>query len=342
MKTTNLNTSTIEAMFNQLKNNFGGNVEKESKEYRLELDNDMAVGSIQGIALAGGIAYVDFDMTFSENTTLLINTPNKNPIYFAYCSAGSMAHSFGNAGEKNELNSFQTGIIASPSGDDNVLYFKKDERLKVTLISVQSTKQASNTKKEGLKGKLYKTFFKDGSLKNYVYIGSQNLKIAEKVEQIKAIKQEGLVKTLLLQGLVHVILALEIEQHTEDVKNTENQLGGLTTREMKAIRAASAHIEAHFDDQISIAQLCSEFSISPSKLQEGFKLMHGRTVTDHLRTVRVTKAEDYLKNTDMNISEVVYSIGFSSRSYFSKIFKESYNCSPSEYKMAQRELPISA
>ncbi|MDO6760382.1 AraC family transcriptional regulator [Tamlana sp. 2_MG-2023] len=342
MKTTHLNTNTIDAMFNQLKYNFGGSVVKDSKEYILEMNNEIGVGRIQGIALAGGISYVDFDMTFAEDITLSINTPNKNPIYFAYCSAGSMEHSFGINGDKSELESFQTGIIASPTGDENVLYFKKDERLKVALITVQTTKQAQNSKKEGLKGKLFNTFFKDDTLNNFVYVGSQNLKIAEKVQQISAIKQEGLVKSLLLQGLVHVILALEIEQHTEDSKNNETQLGTLTTREMSAIKEASAYIDENFDSQISISQLCSEFGISPSKLQEGFKLMHGRTVTDHLRTVRVQKAENYLKNTDMNISEVVYSIGFSSRSYFSKIFKESYNCSPSEYKMAQRELPISA
>ncbi|MDX1318460.1 MAG: AraC family transcriptional regulator, partial [Xanthomarina gelatinilytica] len=49
-----------------------------------------------------------------------------------------------------------------------------------------------------------------------------------------------------------------------------------------------------------------------------------------------------IKNTDMNISEVVYTIGLTSRSYFSKIFKEKYNCSPKDYKFAQRSMAISA
>ncbi|OBQ55894.1 helix-turn-helix domain-containing protein [Tamlana sp. s12] len=342
MKTTHLNTTTIDAMFNQLKLSFGGSVVKNAKEYILETNSDIASGKIQGIALAGGISFVEFDMTFPEDVTISISTPNKNPIYFAYCSEGQLEHSFGAGKPTVSLESFQTGIIASPSGDENLLHFKKDKRLKVALITVQTTKQAQNSNKEGLKGKLYKTFYKDEAVENFVYVGSQNLKIAEKIQQINAIKQEGIVKTLLIQGLVHVILALEIQQHTEDLRNEDKQLGTLTTREMEAIREASAYIDKNFDSQISISMLCSDFGISPSKLQEGFKLMHGKTVTDHIRTVRVQKAEDYLKNTDMNISEVVYSIGFSSRSYFSKIFKESYNCSPSEYKMAQRDMPISA
>jgi AraC-like DNA-binding protein len=61
--------------------------------------------------------------------------------------------------------------------------------------------------------------------------------------------------------------------------------------------------------------------------------MHGRTVSDFVRNVRLEKAEDLIKNTDLNISEVVYSIGLTSRSYFCKIFKKKYDCSPKEYKL---------
>ena len=60
--------------------------------------------------------------------------------------------------------------------------------------------------------------------------------------------------------------------------------------------------------------------------------MHGRTVTDPVRNVRIEKSAKMIKNTDLNISEIVYSIGFASRSYFSKIFKEKYNCTPKNYR----------
>lgn len=43
-------------------------------------------------------------------------------------------------------------------------------------------------------------------------------------------------------------------------------------------------------------------------------------------------AEKLIKTTDLNISQIVYTIGLSSRSYFSKIFKEKYKCSPREYE----------
>ncbi|WP_245585041.1 helix-turn-helix domain-containing protein [Psychroserpens burtonensis] len=39
-----------------------------------------------------------------------------------------------------------------------------------------------------------------------------------------------------------------------------------------------------------------------------------------------------MRSADLNVSQVVYSIGFTSRSYFSKIFKEKYGITPNEYR----------
>ena len=59
--------------------------------------------------------------------------------------------------------------------------------------------------------------------------------------------------------------------------------------------------------------------------------MYGRTVTEYIRHVRLEAARDLINTSELNISQIVYTIGFSSRSYFSKIFKAKYNISPSDY-----------
>lgn len=51
---------------------------------------------------------------------------------------------------------------------------------------------------------------------------------------------------------------------------------------------------------------------------------------------------DHFKEKIVNISEIVYSIGLTSRSYFSKIFKEKYNCSPKYYQEHQNALAVTA
>ena len=70
--------------------------------------------------------------------------------------------------------------------------------------------------------------------------------------------------------------------------------------------------------------------------------MHGVTVTKYIRHTRILAAEHVIKTTDLNISEVVYSIGLTSRSYFSKIFKKKYNCSPKDYQLNRQLTFLSA
>ncbi|PIE49050.1 MAG: hypothetical protein CSA39_04700 [Flavobacteriales bacterium] len=82
----------------------------------------------------------------------------------------------------------------------------------------------------------------------------------------------------------------------------------------------------------NLVDLSSETGLSQVKLQEGFRVLFAKTVTEFIRHVRLENAKHLLDTTDYNISQIVYTIGFSSRSYFSKIFREKYKISPSKYK----------
>jgi len=340
MKTISLKTAKIHQVFEQLQADFAGNLTHDAEEHILEIDNPLGQGLIKGISFKGGISYMEFDMEFTEDVMLVASSTQYTPICFAYCSQGQVSHSFGRKGEKHDLENFQTGILTSKTLQDNVLYFEKDMRLKMILVIVSPTKRAGN--ENHLNHELQKLFFKDNVVDNFAYIGSYNLKVAEKVRQINTVSVTGIARKLMIEGLVHLILALEIQQHSDDLKNATVQESSLTKKEREIVRELSVFINNYPEKQLSVAYLCKKGGLSPSKLQEGFKMMHGTTVTDYIRDVRVRLAENLIKTTDMNISEVVYSIGFISRSYFSKIFKAKYNCSPKEYKDKQRSFAISA
>ncbi|MDO6817567.1 AraC family transcriptional regulator [Zobellia sp. 1_MG-2023] len=342
MTTINLSSAAIKNMFQQLHQNFGGSLDVNVKEHILTLDNELGRGHIRGITFKGGISYLEFDMEFANDFTIRTGCEENAPICFAYCSGGRIAHSFNDETKKNVLENFQTGILTNESNASNVLYFQKDVRVKTSLIVVRTVASNETAKKNGLNYRLQELILKGKPAQNTIYIGSYNLKIADQIAQLKAIKQEGIVRSLLIEGLVHMILALEVQQHTDDLKNRENQTGSLNTREMEAVKDISDFVHNYPERQLSISELCRKSGLSPCKLQEGFKLMHGTTVTDYIREVRIAKAEELIKNTDLNISEVVYSIGFTSRSYFSKIFRNKYNCSPKQYKDKQNVMAASA
>jgi AraC-like DNA-binding protein len=193
-----------------------------------------------------------------------------------------------------------------------------------------------------LKDQLQNTFIINQESDEFSYIGSFNLKIVEKIEHLNAISQKGLVRNLLINSIVYLILALEIEQHKYDLTNIENNYSSLSQADLESVKDISELIRNYPEIQYSLKYLSKKSGLAPFKLQEGFKIMHNRTVTDFIRNVRVEVAEILIRTSELNISEIVYTVGLSSRSYFSKIFKEKYKCSPKYYQNNQSKLAVTA
>ena len=178
---------------------------------------------------------------------------------------------------------------------------------------------------------LYQVFLDTDHEKNFAYYNVVNLKMADWVKKLKSTKNNSMLKILQLEGLVYQILFNHINEHDQVLKDKYPKTS-LLKSELKTIKQLGNKIIEHSSKEYTLRQLSLETGLSQVKLQEGFKLLYGRTVTDYIRHVRLETARDLIKNSDLTISEVVYSIGFTSRSYFSKIFKEKYDISPSKFK----------
>jgi len=343
MKIVELKTNNLEHAFTQLKEDFGGLLNKLHKEYRLKLNNEQVIGEISGMSVTNSISFIEYDVVFKEDTLIVRNTPVTNPIYFLYCAEGQMSHSFGINGKQRSLNQFQTGIFASDPSRDTCLFFRKGQAVKLSSITV-NTHASNNTDKDLnlLQRQLVKTFMPNEGKEIFAYTGSYNLQLTQKMQQLESIKQEGIVRRLLTKGIVHMVLALEIQQHNEDIKNAENNFGSLSRKEMETIKELSSFIKNYPEVNYNLDYLSKKGGMSPAKLQEGFKLLHSRTVSDFIRNVRVEKAEHLIRTTELNISEIVYTVGLTSRSYFSKIFKQKYNCSPKYYQDHQHTIAVTA
>jgi AraC-like DNA-binding protein len=342
MKIVTINTEKTQNIFDELQTSFGGKVTFDLDEYTLEVENSFAEGSIVGASFADNISYVQFDMTFSADVRLDILNVKSSPIYFAYCSKGNLSHSFGLKGEERKLKTFQTAIVTSKNNEDNVLFFEKGKKTKLTLIIVGTHQVDAAGQIHSLNQQVKDTFFENNQASDFFYIGSYNLQIAEKIEQLNSITQTGIVRNLLKEGIMRIILAMEIQQHSDDLHAFANEANGLTLRELEEVKDLSEFIKSNPEEAFSIKSLSKKSGLSPNKLQEGFKMIHNRTVNDYITHMRVLKAEILIRTSDLNISEIVYCIGFTSRSYFSKIFKQKFNCSPKEYKFNLNSLAITA
>jgi len=92
-------------------------------------------------------------------------------------------------------------------------------------------------------------------------------------------------------------------------------------------------IEANYNRQdFQIADLSKELSLSRSQLYRKTKALLGMSVSDYIQNIRLSKAEELLKKSELSISEIAYSVGYTSPEYFSTVFKNRYGVSPSNFE----------
>ncbi len=91
-------------------------------------------------------------------------------------------------------------------------------------------------------------------------------------------------------------------------------------------------IQSHLTDgDFTVAQLADEVAMDRSHLGRKLKKELDVTASELIRDVRLKSASELLRKREGNISEVAYSVGFNSLSYFSRRFKEKYDVTPSAY-----------
>lgn len=115
----------------------------------------------------------------------------------------------------------------------------------------------------------------------------------------------------------------------EETKEIDEE--ALQDRDKQFMHQLHDIIHAHLSDSdFSVEDIGKEIGLSRVQLYRKVKAMTGTTVVDLLKKARLAKAHRLLEKRCMSISEVAYSVGFSSPSYFTKCFKEEYGVLPGE------------
>lgn len=92
------------------------------------------------------------------------------------------------------------------------------------------------------------------------------------------------------------------------------------------------NINKHISDSdFTIETLCSEVGISRANLHRKMKSIAGITANDLMRNIRMEQAGRLLVENKVNITQIAYSVGYASQTYFSTAFKKYYGISPTEF-----------
>jgi len=93
-----------------------------------------------------------------------------------------------------------------------------------------------------------------------------------------------------------------------------------------------SYIFANYDKTISLNELAQLIPMSEGHFCRFFKKMTRQTVTEYINSYRIRQAATLLRETDKKVSTIAYEVGFEHISYFIKLFKLHFNCSPTAYR----------
>ena len=110
----------------------------------------------------------------------------------------------------------------------------------------------------------------------------------------------------------------------------------LSSRTLGKIRKAYTLIETKPEKNWSIAELCREVATNETSFKRGFKLLFNTTFSKRLQQTRMDKAAKELEFTDKPIIDIVYRVGYSSPSHFTKLFKQHFGQNPLQYRKTRQ------
>ena len=92
------------------------------------------------------------------------------------------------------------------------------------------------------------------------------------------------------------------------------------------------YIEAHYAEPLSLTDVAGEFGLSREYFSRLFHKRIGIPFSQHLIRTRIAHFHNELVSTDKPVMELLDSCGITNYRQFSKLFKETYGCSPRELR----------
>ncbi|HEY3384994.1 MAG TPA: ATP-binding protein, partial [Saprospiraceae bacterium] len=106
-----------------------------------------------------------------------------------------------------------------------------------------------------------------------------------------------------------------------------------SAKENEFLQKIRAFVEEHLNDsRFNMDMLCHQMAMSHPQLHRKITALTGESTGKFVRSVRLAKALELLRHSDLTISEIAYETGFSEPGYFTKVFSKEFNSSPTEYR----------
>lgn len=190
---------------------------------------------------------------------------------------------------------------------------------------------------------------KEREIKNLLYGRNYEealKKIKETFFQISWEERKRLPKTVeFLKEIVSLIESIENcqEQSREslDAAETFDNMKQIVTRQLESyivrnenflIQKVETYLKDHYREAIALSDIADYMGLSESYVSRLFNKETGMNISTYINQLRIAKAKELLKNTNMKIYEISEAVGYSSATVFHITFKKMTDMTPAEYR----------
>lgn len=111
-----------------------------------------------------------------------------------------------------------------------------------------------------------------------------------------------------------------------------NAISKSNIKDIERIKKIISFINENYRKKITLDEIAGCINICKSECCRFFKKHMKESLFDYLLDYRIERSLILLKDSNYNITEIAYAVGFSNAAYYSKIFKRKMLCTPREYR----------
>lgn len=106
-----------------------------------------------------------------------------------------------------------------------------------------------------------------------------------------------------------------------------------------AIHKCLQYLDANYSRQVTLESAAQQIGLTPAYLSRIFKKETGCTFNQYLNRIRIEKARDLLRYSQMSLSDIALHTGYGDQSYFTKVFQRITGMSPGNYRKKHGRRP---
>jgi AraC family carnitine catabolism transcriptional activator len=100
-------------------------------------------------------------------------------------------------------------------------------------------------------------------------------------------------------------------------------------------------MRGHVDEPLPCADIASGLGLSLRQMERRFRRALDRSVLQEYQRIRIDRAHQLLQQTELSVTQIAFSCGFSSPEYFARQYRAAYGCPPSADRRQSTAAPVS-